>query len=39
LEALVAGRDLIVAVLPDDVLDGVLAGMREFFATHAGGCS
>jgi hypothetical protein len=25
-----------VAVLPDAVLDGVLAGMREFFLTHAG---
>jgi nitrogen regulatory protein PII len=30
------GPTMILAVLSDDVLDGVLAGMREFFATHAG---
>ena len=30
------GPTMMVAVLPDAVLDGVLAGMREFFETHAG---
>jgi len=30
------GPTMIVAVLPDGLLDGVLAGMREFFTTHAG---
>jgi len=30
------GPTMMVAVLPDAVLDGVLAGMREFFETRAG---
>ncbi len=30
------GPTMMVAVLPDAVLDGVLAGMRGFFETHAG---